>query len=365
MGKKPSRELPEIANAILTGDLETVKSLWETGSLLYRKGKIVCLKKNIPQTYDYNGEEHTLYVDECSFALSKKQPQFAKFLSDCYAVDMKPGADALFMAIRAGNIELFSYMIEKGAQIEKDAKGIKRLFLNLMDKWDDAYFPIIEGMNLPIKECGGPSLCAAAFYNHIVLAGYLLSAGVSVNCRENSGDTPVLCAAKENHFEMVQFLVEHGADLSLKNEAGIRPYIAAKKNNNVEMAAYIKAHESAELCNEDAQDKIFEDYHVPKNMAEYLKNGNLKLEFPEEERLHWIQLYSYMDVPEISYQGKKLLSLVEDSEDYDVLLVWEPQSKKIWYIDVEHEVFHAVSTWTKFIEHAGYYTNRAVMHDFD
>ena len=29
MGKKPSRELPAIADAILTGDLEKVKSLWE------------------------------------------------------------------------------------------------------------------------------------------------------------------------------------------------------------------------------------------------------------------------------------------------------------------------------------------------
>ena len=131
------------------------------------------------------------------------------------------------------------------------------------------------------------------------------------------------------------------------------------------MAAYIKAHEPAELCNEDVQDKIFEDYHVPKAMAAYFKNGNLKLEFPKEERLHWIKLYSYMDVPEITYQGKKLLSLVEDSEDYGGLLVWEPQSKKIWFIDPEHEVFHAVSTWTKFIKNAGYYTNRAIIHEFD
>ena len=72
-----------------------------------------------------------------------------------------------------------------------------------------------------------------------------------------------------------------------------------------------------------------------------------------------------MDVPEITYQGKKLLSLVEDSEDYGVLLVWEPQSKKIWFIDPEHEVFQAVSTWTKFIKNAGYYTNRAIIHEFD
>lgn len=39
--------------------------------------------------------------------------------------------------------------------------------------------------------------------------------------------------------------------------------------------------------------------------------------------------------------------------------------KKIWFIDAEHDVFHAVSTWTKFIKRPGYYTNLAVMHEFD
>lgn len=39
--------------------------------------------------------------------------------------------------------------------------------------------------------------------------------------------------------------------------------------------------------------------------------------------------------------------------------------KKIWYIDMEHEVFHAVSTWQEFIERPGYYVNRAIVNDFD
>ena len=32
---------------------------------------------------------------------------------------------------------------------------------------------------------------------------------------------------------------------------------------------------------------------------------------------------------------------------------------------VEHEVFHAVSTWMEFIKNAGYYTNRDIIHEFD
>ena len=229
MAKKSHQDPSEIISAILTGDLEKVKSLWEAGSLLYRKGKIVSLRKNIPRTYIYNGKEHTLYVDAFSFALSKQQMEIAKFLIDCNAVDMKPGSETLFMVIRSKNIEIFSYMIEKGAQIEKSAEEINCLFLNLMDAWDEAYFPIIEKMDLPLKECGGPALCSAAFNNHLVLAEYLLSAGVSINYREGFEGPPILSAVRQNHFEMVRFLVEHGADLYLKDSEGVRPYIAAKK----------------------------------------------------------------------------------------------------------------------------------------
>ncbi len=80
MAKKITPEPSEIISAILTGDLEKVKSLWEAGSLLYKKGKIVALRKNIPQTYEYNGKEHTFYVDAFRFALSNQQIEIAKFL---------------------------------------------------------------------------------------------------------------------------------------------------------------------------------------------------------------------------------------------------------------------------------------------
>lgn len=367
MHKKQSQDMPAVGKAILAGNVEEVRALLNNGSILFKKGKTVCLKRNIPQTYELNGKEQVLFSDAFGFALAKHQTEIVKLLVDSGVVDMKPGSDALFMVIRSGNSELFAYMVEKGAQIEKDERGVTRLFLNLMDVWDDAYLPIIEGMDLPLKECGGQALCYAAGDNHMALVKYLLSAGVSVDCKGNGylHNTPVLCAAEGNHFEMVKYLVERGADLSEKNAEGIRPYLAAQQNKNAEMKAYIKEHESAELHSEEMQDKLFDDYHVPKAMAEYFRNGNLTLEFPEEKKLHWIRLYAYMDVPEMSYQGKKVLSLVEDSEDYGVMLVWEPRSKKIWFIDMEHEIFHAVSSWSKFIQNPGRYTNRAIMWDFD
>jgi len=56
---------------------------------------------------------------------------------------------------------------------------------------------------------------------------------------------------------------------------------------------------------------------------------------------------------------------MNDPELFSYLVKQGAQSKKICFIDMEHEIFHAVSTWPKFIKNAGRYTNRAVMWDFD
>ena len=53
------------------------------------------------------------------------------------------------------------------------------------------------------------------------------------------------------------------------------------------------------------------------------------------------ELYSYMDVQEMTWKRKKLLSLMAAMDNYsDYLLLWSPRDKKLWYLDIEHEEFH-------------------------
>ena len=162
---------------------------------------------------------------------------------------------------------------------------------------------------------------------------------------------------------MVRFLVKRGADLTITDEYGYRPYTAAKANGHQKTAEYIKTIEPA--VTEAEQDALFKRYHVPAKMRDYFKTGPLLLEFPQEEHLSWVRLFAYTDVSEINYRGQRLLSLVEDSEDFAVMLLWEPKSKQVWFLDMEHDVFHAVAVWEKFIKNPGYYINRAVMWEFD
>lgn len=363
MHKKPA--MPPAGEAILAGDLETIRRLAEDGSLLFKKGKVVQLRNNIPQTVNLDGKELTIYTDAFGFALKNNQMEIVYLLIDYGLVDLGPGGNALFMAIGRKDFALLDYMLDHGGQFGQDERNVTRLLLNLSDVWDEHCPALLERLKLPLHILGGTALGHAASDNRISVVKYLLGAGVDVNSRDSSLDTPVLRAAAEGHGDMVRYLVEQGADLTARNEYGLRPYTAAKANGHMKTAELIKSLEPAGAFTEEGQDQVFERYHVPVAMRDYFKKGPLLLEFPKEEYLHWIRLFAYTDVAEITYDGHNVLSLVEDSEDYGVMLVWEPGSRKIWFVDMEHDVFHVVASWTKFIKNPGYYINRAVMWEFD
>ena len=87
-------------------------------------------------------------------------------------------------------------------------------------------------------------------------------------------------------------------------------------------------------------------YKLPAKLVEYLKTGPLRLEFPERELVKWAELYSFMDVQEMTWKRKKLLSLMVQMDNYsDYLLLWSPRDKKLWYLDIEHEEFHPLAKW--------------------
>lgn len=78
-------------------------------------------------------------------------------------------------------------------------------------------------------------------------------------------------------------------------------------------------------------------YKLPAKLVEYLKTGPLRLEFPERELVKWAELYPYMDLQEMTWKRKKLLSLMAKMDNYsDYLLLWSPRDKKLWYLDIEH-----------------------------
>lgn len=360
MHKKPS--MPPAGEAILSGDLEAMRRMAEDGSLLFKKGKTIELRRNLPTTVKLGGKELTTYSDAFGFALANGQTEIAKMLIDHNLVDLGPKSDVLYMAIRRGDFALLDYMLDHGGQFGREERDITRLLLNLSDVWSEDCPALLDRLDLPIRELGGTALCHAAGDNCRAVVTYLLEAGVDVNSQNGGQGTPVLRAAAEGHTEMVHFLVKHGADLTITDGYGYRPYTAARASGHRKTAEFIRSIEPA--VTEAEQDALFARYHVPSEMRDYFKSGPLLLEFPEEE-LGWVRLFAYTDVAEICYRGRRLLSLVEDSEDFAVMLLWEPESRQVWFLDMEHDVFHAVADWETFIKNPGCYINRAVMWEFD
>ena len=361
MHQNPS--MPPAGEAILSGDIEAVRRMAEDGSLLFKKGRTVELRRNIPTVVKLDGKEIITYSDAFGFALDHGQTEIAKMLIDHNLVDLSPKSDALYMTIHRKNFALLDYMLDHGGQFGREKRDITRLILNLSDVWSEYCPALLDRLDLPVRELGGTALCHAASDNRRAVVTYLLEAGVDVNSQNGGQGTPVLRAAAEGHTEMVRFLVKRGADLTITDEYGYRPYTAAKANGHQKTAEYIKTIEPA--VTEAEQDALFKRYHVPAKMRDYFKAGPLLLEFPQEEHLSWVRLFAYTAVSEINYRGQRLLSLVEDSEDFAVMLLWEPKSKQVWFLDMEHDVFHAVAVWEKFIKNPGYYINRAVMWEFD
>ena len=125
--------------------------------------------------------------------------------------------------------------------------------------------------------------------------------------------------------------------------------------------------DALEKCG-DEQEKVRQlmPYKLPAKLVEYLKTGPLRLEFQEQEWVKWAELYAYMDVQEMTWKRKKLLSLMVQMDNYsDYLLLWSPRDKKLWYLDIEHEEFHPLAKWDDFIADPGRYLNGMIEGEFE
>ena len=127
-------EMPPAGEAILAGDLEKMRRLIEDGSLLFRKGKIVRLRENIPRMVGFDGR--MICTDAFHFALSQNQMEIAYLLIERGLVDLGPKGDALYVAIRRGDFALLDYMLDHGGQFGREERDITRLILNLSDVWN-------------------------------------------------------------------------------------------------------------------------------------------------------------------------------------------------------------------------------------
>ena len=230
---------------------------------------------------------------------------------------------------------------------------------------------VLEQAGITVDKFGGEAFRAAVSDGNTKLARLLLEKGADINYHKPdmvfpNASTAVTEAVRHKNLPMVRWLIEQGADITIADKYGDRPYTVAVQNKNQELADYLKALEPEEWHNEQEKLRQLMPYKLPAKLVEYLKTGPLRLEFSEQKWVKWAELYSFMDVQEMTWKRKKLLSLMAAMDNYsDYLLLWSPRDKKLWYLDIEHEEFHPLSKWDDFITDPGRYLNGMIEGEFE
>lgn len=335
----------EIENYIKENNVTAIRNLLDAG---------MAPMEEISFVTTYGGKEYEGNTNLLNLACLHDNLDVVKVLVE-YGLDLNPaGESLLYVPLTWKRGAIFSYLVECGASINKNKDEVERLFLWL-EKCDFSQIQeAVKKLKLPLAN-GGNMLRSAASKGNIPMVQYLLSEGVDINYHKSNmvfpyASTAITEAARHDNMEMVQYLAEQGADILIEDKYGDRPYTLAVKNKNKEMIEFLKKLEPADLHSELEKTKKLKSYKLPESLCDYLKTGPLLLEFPNGRCLKWMKLYSYTDTVEMKWGRKKVLSIMEDLDQYsDVLLVWSPKDKKVCFIDVEHEQFQPVCTWEEFI----------------
>ena len=388
MRKATDANMPPLVEAIKSGDLEKLRFLLDNGhspnevqryttSDLFQKvqsairemfGNGILAKGAMEQFRMVNGgEQEHVQKTHLELAVQENREDMVRLLVERGADLTQNGDELLFAAIKCQNYSMLSYLVEAGVRLEENQRSIYHLFSLLEGRKNPELLTIVDRLQIDFKRYGGEPLRTAVWGGDRMLAEYLIQNGADIDYHKPDemfpyASTPVIEAARQNDFHMVRWLVGQGADITIPDKYGDRPYTLAVQNKNQEMAAYLRNLEPEDWHNEENRAQQLAAYKMPTEMVEYLKTGPLRLEFPEQDEVQWAELYSYMDVLEVTWKREKLLSVMAQMDNYpDYLLLWNPKDKRLWYLDVEHEEFHALATWEDFIADPGKYLNGMII----
>ncbi|WP_317349377.1 ankyrin repeat domain-containing protein [Pusillibacter faecalis] len=346
--------LPETAAAICDHDIPKLETMLQDG-----------LDLNTPiQLSEY------IKLMPLEIAVFQNDASMIHFLLEHGAdPDLAEEQPLLLTAARCCGSEMVALFAGQAAKLSPKQK--ERAFQEVRWGKRPENISVLEEAGISVAKFGGEAFRAAVSDGQAELAKLLLEKGADINYHKPDmvfpyASTPVTEAARSNDFPMVRWLVEQGADITIVDKYGDRPYSVAVQNKNQEMADYLKALEPEDWHNEQEKVRQLKPYKLPARLVEYLKTGSLRLEFPEQELVKWAEFYSYMDVQEMTWKRKKLLSLMAGMDNYsDYLLLWSPRDKKLWYLDIEHEEFHPLAKWEDFIADPGWYLNGMIEGEFE
>ncbi|MGX9891852.1 ankyrin repeat domain-containing protein [Wolbachia endosymbiont of Protocalliphora sialia] len=180
------------------------------------------------------------------YAVINNDEKMIKFLVEIGNADVNLGKynNPLGMAISRGRMELAEYLIDKGADINRQ-DNIGRTFLHkaaeggnlaavkflvekgarldVLDEWNDT--PLHLTANVEVNK------------GHTEVVDYLIKNGADINLTHNY--TPIHLAITRGNLDMVKCLIDNGADLYIKRACDGTPLTYAKQQGQVEIVNYM------------------------------------------------------------------------------------------------------------------------------
>lgn len=138
------------------------------------------------------------------------------------------GTTPLQYAIYKGNTNAVNLLIENGADTKKkDYNGYCSLFY--ASAFSDAnmiHFLLKKDPSLTReKSLSGRTVMhfAALYGNDEAISYYLSNTFLSINAKDNEGNTPLHCACEKGYSSTIDLLVQRGAKTDMKNNEGLTP----------------------------------------------------------------------------------------------------------------------------------------------
>lgn len=219
--------LSNLFNAILSNNLELVRSLMEEG-----------IDTNVT-----NGDGFTFLHMACHLG----HIEIAKLLIQKGADVNKAASNGftpLYIACRYRQIKLAKFLIEKGAHVNiyvgSDFEftplhwvSDPNLLKMLIEKGADINARSIEDIT---------PLHWACEENHREIAKLLIENKADVNIADFYGFTPLHVACESGHFRIARLLIENGANINVCNSDGFTSLHMAYAHSHIELAKYLIQH---------------------------------------------------------------------------------------------------------------------------
>jgi len=241
---------------------------------------------------------------------------------------VSPGKDTpLYTAVNWLEIDVITFILDKGANIELECKGLKPLTAasRYADSLEKVELLIDRGADILSVSSNGFTPLLGAVYNSLDIFKFLVNRGANIEDREKYGRTSLFIASDRGKFDIVEFLISEGAIVDVKTNDGWTPLIAAAQKNHLNIVEIlVDSGADIEFCNDDWNPLFFAISEGNFSIVKFLINKGSNIEIQDGNKntpLLIASKYRYREIIEFLVDnGADIYAKDKDGKDFIELL---------------------------------------------